>query len=101
MRIDFEGLPVLQTPQDFVYLILRCYTRVLQPYMGVNATSRSQDNPEQSPNSPRTVLEQLYTDDVAYVMHAIEDMLHSLQRTCYMVLEVTVSQHGPWGHSQV
>jgi hypothetical protein len=52
--------------------------------------------PEQSKkhlrNSPRTstVFERSDTAEVAYMIY------YSLERTCYIVLEVTMTRHGPW-----
>ena len=50
--------------------------------------------PEELRNSPRTatVFERSDTAEVTYMIE------YSLERTCYIVLEVTVTRHGPRSH---
>jgi hypothetical protein len=36
---DLSHLLVLHTPPNFVYIIFRCYIRMLQPYMGVTSSA--------------------------------------------------------------
>jgi hypothetical protein len=65
---------------------------VLGACMLDNATGRAYNNPEQLRNRPRTatVFEQSDSAEVANMIW------YSLERTCCIVLEVTMTRHGPW-----
>jgi hypothetical protein len=69
-------------------------TWALDTNRGVLGACLPRTEQEQSKNSPRTatVFEQSNTIEVAYMIY------YNLERICYIVLEVTMTRHGPWRH---